>query len=568
MFNHIFNSQTKTVTFAAILLAVSGLISRILGLIRDRLLAGRFGAGEELDIYFAAFRIPDFVYGILIIGGITAAFLPIFSEYFENGKGKSQWPQKATELTNNVLNCFFILLVVICGILAVFAPFIIKFIIPGFSPENRALTVALTRIMFLSPIFFGLSSIFSGVLQYFNRFLTYSLAPILYNLGIIFGILFLVPIFGIFGLGYGVILGALLHLVIQIPAARISGFRYKAVFNFNYPGLRKIFKLMIPRTIGAAAQHINLIVITAIASTLTAGSIAIFNFSSNLHYLPIGLIGIPFAISSFPVFSRAWANGKKEEFFKNLSLSLRQILFFIIPISLLMFLLRAQIVRLILGTGQFGWWETRLTAASLGLFCLGIIAGSLIPLLARAFFALQNTKIPVIIGIISMAGNMIFAFLFTFLLKFPNVFRDFFADFLKLQNTENGIGIIENIEVIGLPLAFSLAVLIQLFLLLIFLYRKIGDFKIREIWKSLKKILVASVLMIIFAYFTRQFTANFVDMKTFFGVFIQTFSAGLAGILIYLLVTLLLKSTEIKTLKLAILKQFVEAEHESESESN
>lgn len=159
MINRVFSSQTKTVTFAAFILAVSGIISRLLGLIRDRLLAGRFGAGEELDIYFAAFRIPDFVYGILIAGGITAAFLPVFSEYLLPAEALSklkdkkikQWPTQAIEFTNNVLNCFLVLLILICGILAIFTPQIIRFIIPGFSPESRALTVALTRIMFFKP---------------------------------------------------------------------------------------------------------------------------------------------------------------------------------------------------------------------------------------------------------------------------------------------------------------------------------------------------------------------------------------------------------------------------------
>jgi putative peptidoglycan lipid II flippase len=349
MLNHILNSKTKTITFAAFLLALSTLISRILGLVRDRLLAGRFGAGEELDIYFAAFRIPDFFYGILIAGGITAAFLPVFSEYFSKKTSKeNEWSPQVLEFTNNILNCFLILLILICLILAIFAPLIIKFIIPGFSPENKALTIALTRIIFLSPIFFGLSSVFSGILHFFNKFLVYSLAPILYNLGIIFGILFLVPSFGVFGLAYGVILGAFLHLIIQIPAAKNSGFKYKPLFNFKYSGLKKVFKLMIPRTIGSAAYHINLVVITAIASTLTAGSITIFNFSNNLHYFPIGLIGTSFAISSFPVFSKFWARGQKREFLDSFSSSFRQIIFFIIPISLLIFILRAQIVRLVL----------------------------------------------------------------------------------------------------------------------------------------------------------------------------------------------------------------------------
>jgi len=546
MIKRVFNSRTKTVTFAAFILAVSGIISRLLGLVRDRLLAGSFGAGEELDIYFAAFRIPDFVYGILIAGGITAAFLPVFSEYFKEDK---KWSEQSLDFINNVLNCFFLLLVVICGILAIFTPQIISLIIPGFSLANKALAVTMTRIMFLSPIFFGLSSIFSGVLHYFDRFLVYSLAPILYNLGIIFGIIFLVPIFGIFGLAYGIILGALFHLIIQIPAAKNSGYHYRFLFNFNYPGLKKIFKLMVPRTIGSAAYHINLIVITAIASTLTAGSISIFNFSNNLHYFPIGIIGISFAISSFPVFSRAWANGQKKEFLDSFSSTFSQILFFIIPLSFLMFFLRAQIVRLILGTGQFGWWETRLTAASLGIFCLGIFASSLIPLLTRAFFALQDTKTPVAISLFSVAVNVSASFFFVYILSFSNYFRSFIVVFLDLYN-------IENIKIVGLPLALSLAVLFQLVLLLFFLYRKLGCLGGKGIFQSLVKILIASIIMSFFVYFVRQISAGFVNMHTFGGILYQTLLSALAGILIYFLAVLILKSPEIKTIKLSFLKQF------------
>src|SRR3989344_1333372 len=163
----LFNSQAKTVTFAAALFAASALTSRILGLVRDRLLASRFWAGPGLGIYFAAFRIPDFVYGILIMGGLSAVFMPVFAEYIKKDE-KDVW-----RLMSVILNCFLILLIALCGILAIFTPWLIKFIVPGFNPEQKALAVSLTRIMFLSPIFFGLSSIFSGVLHYFNRFLAY-----------------------------------------------------------------------------------------------------------------------------------------------------------------------------------------------------------------------------------------------------------------------------------------------------------------------------------------------------------------------------------------------------------
>jgi putative peptidoglycan lipid II flippase len=543
MLNHIFNSQTKTITFAAILLAGSVLISRLLGLVRDRLLAGKFGAGEELDIYFAAFRIPDFVYGILIMGGITAVFLPVFSEYFSKNE------EEGWQLANNVLNCFLVLLIFLCGVLAIFTPLLVKFVAPGFNQEQKELAISLTRIMFLSPIFFGLSSVFSGILHYFNRFFAYSLAPILYNLGIIFGIIFFVPIFGLWGLAYGVVLGAFLHWVLQIPAAKTSGFKYLPVFNFKFPGLVKIFKLMLPRTIGAAAYHINLVVITAIASTLAAGSIAIFNFSNNLQYFPIGLVGASFAIAAFPALSRAWAEGAKEKFLKGFCSVFRQILFLIIPISILMFLLRAQIVRLVLGTGEFDWLATRLTAASLGLFCLGIFAFAFIPFLARAFYAFQDTKTPVIIGVSSMVLNIVLAISLVWLLGFQNPFQQFITNTLKLQE-------IKDISVVGLPLALSISGIFQFFLLLVFLRKRMGDIRLKEIWQSFWKVIIATILMSVATYLVLQITAGLVDMNTFKGVLSQAVSAVLTGTIVYFLITYLLRSPESKTIWSSISKQF------------
>ena len=542
MFNNFFNFQTKSIIGAAGFLGIAAFISGFLGLFRDRLLAGRFGAGYDLDIYFAAFRIPDFIYGILITGGIAVAFLPIFSKFFLRQE-KQSW-----DLTNNVLNCFLVLLVLICLILAVFTPFLIEIITPGFSEAHKELVVSLTRIMFLSPILFGMSSLFSGVLQYFNRFFIISLAPILYNLGIIFGILFLVPVFGLWGLAYGVVLGAFLHLFIQVPSILLLGFRWRPLFNFQHPGLKKIFRLMIPRFFGVMAYHLNLIVITAIASTLTIGSIAVFNFSNNLQGFAVGLIGISLARAAFPFLSKTWVNGQKQEFLRKFSLVFRQILFFVIPLSFLMFLLRAQIVRIILGTGEFGWWETRLTAASLGIFCLGIFAVALTPLIARAFFSLEDTKTPAMAAIFSSAVNIGLCFLFVFLLGFSNFFQEFMINILKLQG-------LENIAVVGLALALSLSGMFYFFLLLIFLYKKIGDYKLKEIFNSAKKIFLASIIMIIPAYFSRQVVANFVDMETFLGIFIQTSLTIIIGASVYILAVSFLELPEIKNIKICILKR-------------
>ena len=547
MIRKILNSKTRTFTFAAFLLAFSTLLSRLLGLLRDRLLAGKFGAGEELDIYFAAFRIPDFVYGVLVMGGITAAFLPVFSNYIRK-ESEGRWPESALDFANNVLNCFLILLVIICVVLAILAPWLIRIIIPGFSEESSQLTADLTRIMFLSPILFGLSNIFSGILHYFNKFLVYSLAPILYNLGIIIGILFFFPVFGIYGLAYGVILGAGLHLFVQVPAAVSSGYKYRRIFNFNYPGLKRVFRLMVPRSIGTAAYHINLIVITAIASTLAAGSIAIFTLANNLHYFPIGIIGISFALSVFPSLSRAWAEQRREDFLKELSSSLRQILFFIIPTAVLIFIFRAQLVRLVLGTGEFGWLETRLTAASLGVFSIGILGNSLIPLLSRSFFALHDTKTPVVIGLFAMGLN-IFSFSFIFLFNSWEGLRGAASFLLKL-------GGIEDISIIALPLALSLAVLVQAFLLILFLYKKLGEIKGRELRDSLNKIIVSSVLLALTAFFVRGVVSGFVNMQTFWGVFLQTLTAGALASAVFLGASLVLKSPEIGIIKDALSKQF------------
>ncbi len=557
MFNCFFNSQTKTIGAAAGILAISALISRILGIIRDWLLAKTFGAGPELDIYFAAFRIPDLVYNILIAGGVVVAFLPLFAEYFSKfeklrfshaSAEASANKDEAWRFTNNTLNIFLFFLIFLCFVLFIFTPSLIKLITPGFTSYQLTQTIFLTRLMFLSPILFGLSAIFSGILQYFNRFLVYSLCPILYNLGIIFGILFLTSKLGILGVVMGVILGALFHFLIQIPSARNCGFKYQPIFNFREPGIKRIFLLMIPRTLGVAAQQINLIVITAIASTLAVGSIAIFNLANNLQYFPIGIIGISFAVASFPALSRAWAELKREEFLKNFSSVFRQILYLIVPISFLIFILRNQIVEIIYRHGQFTQTSAQLTAACLGLFCFGIFALSLIPLIFRVFFSFQDTKTPTLIAISSMVLNIILSFYFTWLLAFSNSFQAFIKNSLSLEK-------IDQIAVVGLPLAFSIAAIFQLILLMIFLYKRIGDFKLKEILNSFLKIFLASILMIVGIYLILHLISPLLPIQTFLGVLFQTVIASLVAVLIYILATFLLKSPEIQTLKLLVFKK-------------
>jgi len=542
MYNHIFNSQTKTITSAAGVLAAMSLISGILGLFRDRLLAGSFGAGNELDIYYAAFRIPDFISMILVMGAISAAIIPIFSSYLVRSR------QEAWEFFANLLNLFLFFLIIISVILIIFVPQILSLIVPGFSGEKKELAITLTRIMFLSPIFLGISNAISGVLRVFRRFLVTSIAPIMYNLGIIFGILFFVPWLGISGLAWGVVFGGFLHLFVQLPIFLKTGFKPKIILNFSHPGFIKTIKLTLPRALGLAAGQINLIVITAIGSTLAVGSIAVFNLANNLQNLPITLIAISFSTAAFPFLALYSSKKDKEKLLEEFSSVFRQILFLIVPVSILIFILRAQIIRVILGTGKFGWADTQLTAACLGIFSFAIFAYGLVLLISKTFYAFQNTKIPALVTLFTVGLNIVLCYFFVWVLGFENAFQSFLINFLDLQ------GIKEN-SVIGLPLALVVSGIFQISLLLFLLYKKIGDFRIKEIFESCIKILVSGVLLGFACYFVRQTIAEFIDMQTFWGIFFQAALASMVGIIVFIASAFALKSPEIKALKRLIYRK-------------
>lgn len=536
MFKSLFNSQAKTVSSAAGILAISALISRLLGFVRNWLLSREFGAGPDLDAYFAAFRVPDFIYSLLISGGIIVAFLPLFAEYFAKSE-KEAW-----RLANNVLNIFLFFLVIFSLFLFIFAPQVVKFITPGFSGEILEKVIFLTRIMFLSPIFFGASAILSGVLQYFNRFFIYSLAPIFYNLGIILGILLLVPSLGVKGAALGVIIGAALHFLVQLPSALSCGFKYKGIFDFKESGVRKVFLLMLPRTFSVLGIQANLFVTTAIASTLSIGSITIFAFANDLQNIPTGVIGISFAMAIFPSLSRIWVNGEgKEEFAKNFSAVLRQIIFIIIPLSLLIFVLRNQIVEIVLKHGQFNQASAVLTAGTLGLFSFGILFFSLIPLISRAFFSFKDTKTPALVVLLTIILNITLSFYFTQALKSDGYLSSFIGTLLSLER-------LENMAVLGLPIAFSISAFFQFFLLAFFLYWRIGDFGLRKIFSSFWRVILAVFLM--------AWPLFFLVRQNFLGVFWQTVVTVVVGLLIYFAASFFLRSPELEQAKLKILNKF------------
>lgn len=530
MFNIFLNHRAKTITSAVFILAITTLISKILGLLRIRIFTSLFKS-SELDIYFAAFRIPDFLYNLLILGAISVTFIPLFAEYW--GKDK----ERAWQFANNVICVFLIILILLAGALAIFAPILMKVVAPGFTEEKFELLVYISRIMFLSPILLGISNIFGSILQYFSRFLVYSLAPILYNLGIILGAVFLGPSFGIEGLAWGVILGAVMHFLIQMAAVFSSGFKFQPLFNFFSLEMRKIVLLAVPRIIGLIASQLNLVIITAIASTLLAGSITIFNISNDIQYIPISLFGISFAVATFPTLTKSFISNKKKEFLGKFTSAFSQVLFLTLPLSSLFFLLRAQLVRIIAGSEIYTWQDTRLTAACLGIFSISIFAQSLIPLLSRAFYSFQDIKTPVKIGILSILVNIIFAILFVEYLSEVNFFSQFFQRFLKLEG-------IFQISVIALPLAYSLSALLNFVLLFSSFRKKFKDNWERKLVNSFSRVIFLSIISGALCFGLLHLFGLFFKLETFWEVLLQGGFSGGISILFYLYSAKILKFPE------------------------
>jgi putative peptidoglycan lipid II flippase len=503
---------TESITAAAFIIALSGFASRFLGLFRDRILASQFGAGDILDSYYAAFRIPDLLYNLLIVGALSAAFIPVFTSLISSDKEEEGW-----NLTSGILNLNVLALIILAAIFSTFAPFIMHLITPGFSGGKMTLTVMLTRIMFLSPVFLGISAIFGGVLVSFKKFLIYSIAPIMYNFGIIIGALFFVKFMGPAGLAWGVVLGAFMHMLIQYPAVKFSGFKFKLLLTkaFKDAHVRKVIRLMIPRTLGIAANQINFLVITIFASTLASGSLAVFNFANNIQSFPLGIFGVSFAVAVFPALSAHAARGMHDEFSKDFSKAFRRILFFIIPLSIFILLLRAQIVRVVLGSGQFNWEDTVLTFETLGFLTASLFAQCLVPLLTRAFYAIHNTKTPFYIALVSEIVNITLVLL-----------------------------LIKKFAVSGLAIAFSAASIVNMVLLFSMLRKKVGNLDEKNILDTTIKIILAGAVAGIVIQIFKYIINSFANIDTFLGIFAQLMISGGLGIITFLFMSYLLKIEE------------------------
>jgi len=378
-----------------------------------------------------------------------------------------------------------------------------------------------------------------------------AVAPLLYNCGIIIGILFFVPHFGLPGLAWGVVLGGILHLLIQLPVFFHSGFKYRLNFNFRDPGVLKTIKLMVPRSLGLGAGQLNTIATTAIASTLMAGSIAVFNLANNLSSILVNAVAVSVSTAAFPSMSMAFLKEDHEDFLRKFSSIFRQIIFLTVPISLLLLILRAQIVRVIYGVGKFNWSDTKLVTACLAILAFNLIAQAFILFLSKTFYAAHNTKIPAIISGVTVAFNIALSLLLVWLIKISPGFYLFLQNFLRLGGAAN-------VGVIGLALAYAITAILESSLLLYFFYKKFPKLKdAKEILNSLYKIAIASLIMVVITFGVRQLLGSIVSLQTFWGIFFQLIASGLVGVATYTLATHLLKSPENKIIINSFLKKFL-----------
>ncbi|MEK7565257.1 MAG: murein biosynthesis integral membrane protein MurJ [Patescibacteria group bacterium] len=500
-FNGFLSQKTKGVLAAASILALAGLLSRLLGFGRNALLAYYFGAGDILDAYFLAFRLPDFFFNLLFFGAFSAGFVPVFI------KIKNENAERAWKLASDILSVTLLIFAVFGALFFMAAPWILKLIAPGFEGEKLNLAIKLSRVMFLQPMFLGVSVVFSGILQSTHRFLAYALAPIFYNIGIIIGILFFAQKFGPIGLAWGVVLGAIMHMLVQYPAAKHSGFNYKPSFSFKENSLKDMFHIIIPRSLSLILAQLNLVVLAGVASFLGSGRVSIFNFANDLNGLILGVVAVPLGVAVFPIFSSEISKKRFEEFSLIFIRTLRQLLFIMIPSVVLFFVLRAQIVRLTLGYGQFDWLDTVLTINTLGLFLIGLVFQGVLAIVLRAFFALEDAKTTfwvLLFGVLISVAVALF------------------------------LGPI--MDVPALALAMSIASIFNTVVLFAILAKKIKTISIQALLKPVSTFILGSVLAGFSAHYMLYFLDRFIDTHKVLHLIIQGGLSGLVGLLAYLLV--------------------------------
>ncbi len=531
--------EVKGMHQAAYLLALFALGSQLLALVRDRLLAAAFGAGHTLDVYYAAFRLPDFLFATVASLLSLYALLPVLSRL------EQEHPTLVIAFMRNVLLLFFVAMAVVAGVAFVVAPALIGTIAPGIADgTGRDTLILLTRILLLQPILLGVSNLFANLTQLRHRFLLYSVSPLLYNLGIIFGIVMLYPRMGLPGLGWGVVLGAVLHALVQVPFFFGEKVEKKLPWRQTLTILREVLMLSVPRTLSLAAGQITLLCLVALASILTVGSISVFTFASNLQAVPLTIIGVSYSVAAFPTLARFFQGGNRAEFVKHVEGALRHIIFWSLPAMVLIIVLRAHLVRAVLGAGAFDWSATRLTAAALALFVVSLIAQAIFLLIARAYYAAGNTEKPLFLAAVNVVCSVASAILLLLAVQGSEFFQMVIESLLRVAD-------VPGTSVLMLALGVSVGALIQCVLGL-FMLSKDFSIPLRGVGRLAFQSFCASIIGGAAAYSVLQLFEPVVNTDTLMGIFYQGAAAGVTGLFTTAVVLWMLGSKELEEIMAAM----------------
>lgn len=536
-----FNREWSGLHEAAFLLALTALLSQILGLVRDRLLASHFGAGRELDIYYAAFRIPDLLYASVASFVAVTVLIPFLLERMEHSegkKGKVGDVASAKQFVNSIFTAFVLLMAVVTALIYLIIPIIGHSVVPGFTADAYDKYVLLTRILLLSPFLLGISNLFGSVTQSLRRFFVFAAGPILYNIGIVVGVVFLLPHFGLTGVVMGVVLGALLHVGIQLPVLISEHIVPRFTLSINWNDVKRVVLLSVPRTIALSATQIAIIILIQFASKIEVGSIAVFTFAMNLQSIPLAIVGMSYSVAAFPTLAKLWTGGNREKFSAQIVVATRHIMFWSFPAIILFIVLRAQIVRTILGSGAFDWTATRLTAAALALFAISVVAQNLVLLYTRAFYAMGKTRLPLYSNVFSGIAIVFSSWFLLEIYQTHPVFRYFAETLLRTEN-------ITGTKILMLPLGYSLGMIANVAILLYLLRQDFPDL-FANIKKAFLHSFSSSVVLGFVAYHSTKVFAMILDINTFVGISLQGILSGALGVLAWLFLLRLLENEEAK----------------------
>lgn len=411
MFKRLFEKESSSILSAATIIMGATLVSAILGLFRTRLLISFFYADPAVvDVFWAAFRLPDMIFQIIIVGALSSAFIPVFSRYLKN-------QEESNLIASSMINAVMLIMMALTVIVIIFAYPLSRLIAGGFNETQLQLMANLTRIMASAQLFFGFSSFLTGVIQSHKRFLIPALSPVLYNLGIIIGILVFGKNLGIYGAALGVVIGACLHLLAQLPLASKLGFRYRFTWDGNHGAVKEMSRLMLPRVLTLSLVQIEATIILTFSSWLAVGTVTIISIAQQLANLPVRLIGIPIGQASLPFFTKITSKNDLLALATMVNNTILEMLYLALPASVIVLILRIPLVRLAYGADSFPWAETVLTGKLVAILAVSIAARSLTHVLVRVFYSLHNTTTPFFTNLLSTIINIGLSYYFLFVLK-------------------------------------------------------------------------------------------------------------------------------------------------------